>query len=349
MSFRRNVTETISGLELARDLKVSVRSLPKLEQLAKIERVNNRVPPAKRRYSDPEIKKMERVLKRLRKPSGNPVLYMVLFGAFILMAVIYVVLAPKPKLILENPATSAEKPSTRNLYDGIDQLQRGNNEKAREIFEDLKSCGDPDVEKQAHFYYVETMRDTIPLYAQNLKQFISNYPESQHTGDAVYSLATIFKSQNADNESLEYFQMMREKFPDHPLTPNALMELMQNAQEKNNILDVVELAKHLATQYPHSKFAPKALFKAATLLIEPLSQQDKALELLRKLHTTYPSYNSAKVNELILTTGQIVSLKSPANFYSFQTVLVCNCNRKLLIFARSFSCKLINCIPTPGG
>lgn len=90
------------------------------------------------------------------------------------------------------------------------------------------------------------------------------------------------------------FRQFIEKYPDHPLTPNAFYWLGESYYVTTNYKVALEAFQHLLSQFPQSEKAPDALLKVGYCQLE-LKQAPAAKATLESVVSKYPSSKAASL------------------------------------------------------
>ena len=90
------------------------------------------------------------------------------------------------------------------------------------------------------------------------------------------------------------FRQFIEKYPDHPLAPNAFYWLGESYYVTTNYKVALEAFQHLLSQFPQSEKAPDALLKVGYCQLE-LKQAPAAKATLESVVSKYPSSKAASL------------------------------------------------------
>jgi tol-pal system protein YbgF len=88
--------------------------------------------------------------------------------------------------------------------------------------------------------------------------FTSNFPASIHAGEANYWLGNSYFAQRDCKNAIPALQMLQKYFPDHPRTPDAMLNIAACHIELKDKLAGKKILENLISYYPNSEEAQTA-------------------------------------------------------------------------------------------
>lgn len=111
------------------------------------------------------------------------------------------------------------------------------------------------------FYRTENYQSAAIAF----RDFLQQFPQSVHEANVYYWMGNAyFLSKNYAN-SLDGYQNLLNKYPDHPRAPEAMLNMVECQIELKNKTAAIKTLKQLTSQFPGSDAADKAKKRLATL------------------------------------------------------------------------------------
>jgi len=106
-------------------------------------------------------------------------------------------------------------------------------------------------------------------------------------GQAIFDMALLDREQGNDELARQGFQEFLEKYPQSEMVDETIFYLGDIAYRAGQFEDALGHFEKLVETYPAAEFAPAALYKSRTCLLE-LNRQSEAWEAGGKLLTQFP-------------------------------------------------------------
>lgn len=120
-------------------------------------------------------------------------------------------------------------------------------------------------------------------------------------GQAIYDMALLDRNQGNNDLARQGFSEFLEKYPNSEVADDAIFWLGDLAYAEKNYEEALEYFQQLVNEHPAAEFAPAALYKSRTCLLN-LERQEEAWDVGGKLLAEYP--NSAEAELLKEEQGQ---------------------------------------------
>jgi tol-pal system protein YbgF len=111
------------------------------------------------------------------------------------------------------------------------------------------------------FYKAESYQNAATAFRDFLRQF----PQSVHEANVYYWLGNAYFLANDYSNSLDGYQNLLTKYPDHPRVPEAMLNIAECQFQLKNKAAVKKTLKQIVVQFPGSDAADKAKKRLATL------------------------------------------------------------------------------------
>lgn len=111
------------------------------------------------------------------------------------------------------------------------------------------------------FYKAESYQAAATAFRDFLRQF----PQSVHEANVYYWLGNAYFLSNDYSNSLDGYQNLLAKYPDHPRAPEAMLNIAECQFQLKNKVAVKKTLKQIVMQFPGSDAADKAKKRLATL------------------------------------------------------------------------------------
>ena len=132
---------------------------------------------------------------------------------------------------------------------------------ALSILQKLETEND-DLQEKAKFKIIEVYikQENYQKAVQDLKLFITQYPESKLTPSPLFLYAIMLKRLGKTNDAISKLQYFAEKNQNNPLAPLAYLEAGYLCVLQNNYLEAKKMFNKILTQYKDSAQTPDALY-----------------------------------------------------------------------------------------
>ncbi|SFW71073.1 Tetratricopeptide repeat-containing protein [Sinomicrobium oceani] len=110
--------------------------------------------------------------------------------------------------------------------------------------------------------------DRVPKKIDELKSFISNYPDSDLRDDAMYELGNTYIAQNEVSAGVEVYNRLVKEYPLSPFVPKSMLReglVYYNAEEGNKAL---EKFRSVVNYYPNTPEALQAVATAKLIYVD---------------------------------------------------------------------------------
>lgn len=111
------------------------------------------------------------------------------------------------------------------------------------------------------FYKAENYQSAATAF----RDFLRHYPQSVHEANVYYWIGNSYFLSNDFANSLDGYQNLVDKYPDHPRVPEAMLNIAECHFQLKNKTASKKILKQIVTQFPGGDAADKAKKRLATL------------------------------------------------------------------------------------
>ena len=111
------------------------------------------------------------------------------------------------------------------------------------------------------FYRTENYQSAAIAF----RDFLQQFPQSVHEANVYYWMGNAYFLSRDYANSLDGYQNLLGKYPDHPRAPEAMLNMAECQLELKNKTAAIKTLKQLISQFPGSDAADKAKKRLATL------------------------------------------------------------------------------------
>lgn len=97
------------------------------------------------------------------------------------------------------------------------------------------------------------------------RDFLRQFPQSVHEANVYYWIGNAYFLSDAFADAIESYQVLAEKYPDHPRVPEALLNIAESQVRLKNKAAAKTTLKQIISQFPGSDAADKAKKRLAAL------------------------------------------------------------------------------------
>lgn len=145
--------------------------------------------------------------------------------------------------------------------------------------------------EEADFRLLEMDSETTDAAAQLvlINHFADRYPQSKRLPDLRWKAADITQKQlKKPLEAIKLYEAFANEFANDERVPEARFRVASIYEEIKEFQTAVSSYNRVAKDYPRSKFADEAQFRAANLLAEKMEKKQQAAILLEQLQKEHP-------------------------------------------------------------